>query len=349
MSVLTCDGLSMMADNVLSKWTVGNAPRGEDMTPTDPGLKRGLSVIICTYQRALSLDRFLDSLALQDHRPDNVIIVDASPNEDSEIRIRARRDIDALGGTICYYRVSGPLKGLTRQRNFGLRRVATDLVAFFDDDIVLRPNCLGVMEHVHRTLGESVVGVGAYLEGGRGRPTSLWRVRRALRMVSNLLPGTYQRSGMSVPWGFMPVSEETVDGDYLPGGATMWKTSILRELSFDESFEGYGQGEDLEFSLRARRKGRLVLCGAARLQHLHDETGRPDYFRLGYMAIYNRFQIHRRGLDDRSGRDVAWFVYTWGLDTLMLMRHLVIPARFGSVLKQVAGRSKAAFDLLSGK
>jgi GT2 family glycosyltransferase len=323
--------------NVLSMWTIG-----------DPPLTPGFSVIVCTYQRARSLHRFLDSLAAQDHKPASLIIVDASPSDDSEVMLKARQDIGALGRNVCYFRVSGPLRGLTRQRNFGLLWIVTDLVAFFDDDIVLRPNCLGVMEQVHRVQGEGVAGVGAYLEGGGSPPDWLWRLRRSLRMVSNLQPGTYQRSGMSIPWGFMPKSEETVDGDYLPGGATMWKTSILRELSFDESFEGYGQGEDLEFSLRARRKGRLVLSGAARLQHLHDETGRPDNFKLGYMAIYNRFKIHRRGLENRSARDVAWFVYAWSLDTLMLMRHLVVPARFASVLKQTAGRSKAAFDLLTG-
>jgi len=337
----------LMLHNVVSRLTFGNADCAGGSPSPEDRLRPGFSVIVCTYRRARSLARFLDSLSAQNHRADSLIIVDASPDEDSEVMLKARQDIDALGGSVCYFRVSGPLKGLTRQRNFGLRWVVTDLVAFFDDDVVLRPNCLGVLERVHRELGDGVVGVGAYLEGSESRPNWLWRLRLSLRMISTLQPGTYQRSGMSIPWGFMPDSEAAVDGDYLPGGATMWKTSILRELKFDESFEGYGQGEDLEFSLRARRKGRLVLSGAARLQHLHDETGRPDYFKLGYMAIYNRFQIHRRGLDDRSGRDIAWFVYAWGLDTLMMMRHLVILTRLTSVLKQVAGRSKAAFDLFS--
>jgi GT2 family glycosyltransferase len=331
--------------NVESRLTFGETLAGMSSSKTRPGF----SIIVCTYKRAASLSRFLDSLAAQDHKAENLIIVDATPGDDSETMLTGRQDIGALGSNVSYFRVGGILRGLTKQRNFGLQWVETDLVAYFDDDIVLRPTCLGIMERVHRALGESVVGVAAHLEGSELQPNMVWRIRRILKMVADLQPGTYQRSGMSIPWGFRPVSDDVADGDYLPGGATMWKTSVLRELGFDESFAGYGQGEDLEFSLRARRKGRLVLAGAARLLHLHDESGRPDYFHLGYMAIYNRFQIHRRGLDNRSGRDIAWFVYAWGLDTIMLMRHLLIPGRIVSVFKQVAGRSKATLDLLLGK
>jgi GT2 family glycosyltransferase len=165
-------------------------------------------------------------------------------------------------------------------------------------------------------------------------------------MVSSLRPGTYSRSGMSVPWGLIPATEEVVEGDWLPGGATMWKTETIHEVGFCEAFAGYAQGEDLDFSVRAGRKGKLVLAGAARLRHLHAASGRPNHFRQGYMALYNEYQIHRRVLEDRNLRDVAWFAYAHALDTLFLARHLLVPRRWGPTLRQLGGRLSAAYSLL---
>ena len=315
----------------------------------DPAPRHEVSIIVCTRERAASLSRFLDSLARQDLRPARLVVVDASPGDATERMLAGAGDKAAWGRDVWYFRIEGPLRGLTRQRNFGLRWVCSDLVAFFDDDIVLSAGCLAEMERVHRRLGEGVVGVGARMEGGKGPSHKLWRIRRAIRIVASLEPGTYQRSGMSIPWSFLGSSESVTDGDYLPGGATMWRTDVIRDLGFNEAFAGYGQGEDLEFSLRAGKKGRLVLAPAARLRHLHEDGGRPDNFRLGYMAIHNRYLIHRDGLADRTWRDVAWFVYAWGIDTVMLLRHIIVPSRCVPTLRQLGGRLKAVLDLVRGK
>jgi glycosyltransferase involved in cell wall biosynthesis/GT2 family glycosyltransferase len=314
------------------------APKGE---PTD-----GCTVAVCTYRRAASLTRFLDSLAAGDRRPERLVIVDASPDEETEKALLARQDLDRLGESFLYFRVLEPLTGLTRQRNFALRWVATDRVAFFDDDIVLDPHCLIELEKAHRAQDADVVGVAAVIENQQQRPNGLWRLRRWLGMIGPLRPGTYCRSGLSIPWSFLPPGDALVEGQWLPGGATMWKTAVVRRLGFCENLDGYGQAEDLEFSLRAARQGKLFLAQAARATHLHEAQGRPNYFRLGYMAIFNRYQIHRQMLQDRRPRDVAWFAYAWSIDTLLLTRHLLRPHRTKATLQQIIGRIQAAVDLL---
>jgi glycosyltransferase involved in cell wall biosynthesis len=291
---------------------------------------------------------FLGSLGAQSLVPRRLIIVDASPDEETERLVRGWSGAKPLARLMLYFRVTGPLKGLTRQRNFGIRWVDTDLIAFFDDDVVLRPDCLSEMESVHRRLNGDVVGVGGYTEGEFQPPDLLWRTRRFLGIVSDLRPGSYQRSGMSVPWSFLPPTRGVVEADWLPGCAMMWATGVIRDIGFSEAFEGYAQGEDLDFSLRARRKGKLVIAGAARFLHLFDENGRPNHGKLGYMAVYNRYQIQRRGLDDRSWLDVAWFVYAWSLDTLMLARNFVFPRRVVPTLLHLGGRLRASMDLLRG-
>jgi len=129
----------------------------------------------------------------------------------------------------------------------------------------------------------------------------------------------------------------------------MWKTAIVAELRFNDDFVGYSMGEDVDFSLRARRRGKLIMAPAARLRHLQPAGGRPDGFRLGYFSIYNRYQIHRRGLTDRSWRDVAAFAYAWSLDTILMLRHLMFPGRTLSTLSELRGRLRAAGALLRRK
>lgn len=330
---------------MVSQFRYANGQMADVSAEAGGALRPGVAIAICTYRRAWSLNRFLDSLVTQQRRPEQLVIVDASPDDETEQSLRKRSDLDALAEAILYFRVTGPLVGLTRQRNFAVRWVDTELVAFFDDDIVLQPGCLAELERAHRVRGEQLVGAAAYIENGGQRSTLIWRLRTALGIVPSLRPGTYCRSGMSITWSFLPPNDQLTEGQWLPGVA-MWKTAVVRELGFFEGFRGYCQGEDLEFSLRAARKGTLVMAGAARVLHLHEASGRPDHFKRGYMAIYNRYQIHRRGLDGRTWRDGAWFCYAWTVDSLLLLRHMVVPRRIGPTLKQIAGRAKAAYDLL---
>ena len=329
-------------------WGTVAMPPGEGGSSPD-GLATGVTVVICTYKRPAPMALFLDSLAAQTKRPQLLVVVDASPGNDTERMIRARPDIERLAAAVVYYRVKGHLAGLTHQRNFGVRSVTTDLTVFFDDDVVLRPSCVAEMERPFRQGDGTIVGVGGYTDGIYQPTDRLWRMRRRLGIIANVRPGSYQRSGMSVPWTFLPPTEAIVEADYLSGCAMMWKTAVLRELGFGEMFGGYALGEDLDFSLRARSRGRLVLAGAAVFQHNFDGGGRSNQSQLGYMAIYNRFHIQRRGLDDRTWRDVAWFVYAWGLDTLMLLRNAPIPARTRGTFLQIGGRIRATLDLLRGR
>jgi GT2 family glycosyltransferase len=307
-------------------------------------LPAGCSVVLCTYSRAAAVRRFLESLRQQKRRPDELIVVDASHDAQTEPVVRELAAREGTPRHVAYYRVSGRYRGLTRQRNFGLARVGFDLVAFFDDDTVLDPGCLGELERVLRAGGQIVGAGGAVDEPGRGQE-KLWRLRRTLGIVGELTPGRYSRSGMSIPWSLLPSGGGPVEGDWLPGCAMIWRTGPARAEGFNDGFAGYAQGEDLDFSLRMRRRGRLVLVGSARLRHLQEPEGRPDAFRLGYMAIRNRFEIHRRGLLDRTTRDVVWFAYAWTADTLMLARHFLHPGRWGATLRQIGGRIRAAIEL----
>lgn len=336
------------AGAVVSTFQVGAAPEPIEPRPGAPAsFQPGVSLAICTRGRDASVNRLLDSVAAQRRTPDAVIVIDGSADRKTEHSVRARRDLASLAGRFLYVRVAERWRGSARQRNYALGLVRTDLVAFFDDDVVLLPGCLEALETVHRRSSEEIAGVGASLRNQAMRPTLLARLSRTLGMVSTLQPGSYARSGIAIPWEFLEDTREFVEGDWLYTTAAMWKTAIARETGFWD-FDGYSLGEDVEFSLRARRYGKVGVAGAAGVLHLHDSASRPDPLALGYMEIFNRYEIHRRGLPDRSRADVLRFAYAWALDTVLLARDLRFRGRKKSTLIRMCGRLKGACDAFRG-
>jgi GT2 family glycosyltransferase len=312
-------------------------------------LRPGLTVAVCTYRRAASLARFLDSLAGQERKPDHLTFVDASHDVETESMLRTRQNLRGLAGAVSYFRVGASLRGLTKQRNFAARWVRTDLLAFFDDDIVLLPGCLREMERVHRETSPPPAGVAAWIE------TDLtgvgvgwyWRTRRWLGVVSTLEPGRYCSNGFGTPWRLAADKGPLVEGDYLPGGCTMWRTDVVIETRFHEGFAGYAQGEDVEFSLRAGRRGRLLRVMTARVQHLHDASGRPDWYAQGRMAIENLYSTLERVRGRPSFRTFLHFIYAASIDSLMLLRMFFTrPRDLCMLARRMLGRLRGLLSVI---
>ena len=340
--VISSDVVAVRAwpDSIASRIDRENAP---------VRLAEGVTVAICTCHRAIALDRLLRSVPAGGAGGLEVVIVDASRDEASERAIERLAEAGALRAPLRYYRVAGALRGLTRQRNFALRVASMDAIAFFDDDIVLRPDCVATMERVLRESRGGIAGVSAYLENEHEPPPALWRVRRALGIVSTLRPGAYSRSGMSVPWSFLSPGSDIVEGDWLPGGATIWPTALARTIGFHEGFEGYSNGEDLQFSLAARAHGRLVVARAARALHLQDPGNRPSASDMAYVSARNAYHIHRTGLRGRTWIDALYFRYAFVADTVVRFLGLVRPIRRLERWSFLRGRLRFLADLLGGR
>jgi GT2 family glycosyltransferase len=279
-----------------------------------------VTVVVCTYRRPESFGRLLDSLASQSVCPAHLVIVDASPEAATEHVLTARADRHRLARRLTYVRVEGALRGLTRQRELALRYVDTPLTAFCDDDVEMRSDCLEELREAHRRLGAELAGAAPFIENEYQPPSRRWIWRRRLGIVPDLVPGRYHASGVSVPWRFQPRADTPVEGDWLPGCVTMWRTEVPRRIGFATDFAGYGNGEDLEFSLRAREMGRLVMVGRAVVVHHRDPGNRPEGYEFGYMTARNASAIHHRAFPGprRGLRERAWYAYASACETLVL-------------------------------
>lgn len=328
---------------------------GDDVGALEPmpaALRDGCCVALCTRNRPAMVRRLLDAMLVDQGPIEQLLVVDASDDDATERVVLERPGLDAVVRQVDYFRVRGGLAGLTRQRNVALRWAATRLVAFFDDDCVLLPGCLAALAAACDAPERPLVGACAVILNELTSPPALWRLRRLLRIVPSLQPGSYARSGMSVPWHFLADDESEVRvGHWMQGGAMMWRTAAARQEGFDERLDGYASAEDLEFSLRMRRHGAMARVGAARVLHLHAPGGRPDPYRLGYMGVRNLLHVHRQHLDGRTWRDAAYFYYAFVADTLL--RTSALAVRRGRARERWAFlRGRSAFlrdDLLASR
>ena len=119
----------------------------------------GFSLVICTYMRPQALITLLDSVKAQSEYPSQIVIVDGSVDDETQ---------QSLGENpypnLEYYKVDKKDRGLTRQRNYGVQKIANeiDIVCFLDDDIVLTPNYFEVLLSTYNHHPEAL-GVGGYI------------------------------------------------------------------------------------------------------------------------------------------------------------------------------------------
>jgi GT2 family glycosyltransferase len=269
------------------------------------------SLIICTYQRAEPLLRLLKSVKEQTKYPDEILIIDGSTNQDTEL-ILGNNPFDHLN----YYSVPPQYRGLTKQRNYGVAKVSDviEIVCFLDDDTVLEkdyfeqilktymdyPQALGVGGYIFNENKFQFVGPNYqptiqeyYFDGWKQKDGSRFVLRKKLGLDSDCPPGysSLYSHGRSV--GFLPPNGKTYEVEMLMGGVSSFRKKVFETLHFSTYFEGYGLYEDADFTLRVAKTGKLYLNTAARLHHYHDAAGRPNQYKYGRMVVRNGWYVWR--------------------------------------------------------
>lgn len=263
------------------------------------------SLIICTYNRCKSLERLLNAVQSQTVYPDEILIVDGSEVQDTE-QMLEKKDYPKLR----YYRVEEKEKGLTLQRNYGIGEVSnnSDFVCFLDDDIVPADNYFEELLKTYEFFP------GAIATGGWIKDETVWQevnieyspkfdeflidgyirklgqrnvLRKRLGLLSPLPPGFMPDFSHGFSTGFLPPSGKIYEVEFFMGGVSSYRKRLFEKISFSSYFQGYGLYEDMDFCLRASKLGKLYVNTAAKVLHLHEESGRPNHFKYGQMVIRN--------------------------------------------------------------
>ena len=269
------------------------------------------SLIICTYLRPKSLLQLLQSVQQQILYPDEILIIDGSTNTETELILKENQFLN-----LYYFAIPPEHRGLTKQRNYGIERVGTEIevVCFLDDDTVLEKEYFEELLHTF-TNNISITGVGGvainenkwsiaklnkkynkyryfqldgyvYKEGQRNV------VRNYLGLQSNLGPGRMPEYSHGKTCGF-PLNDKTYEVDLLIGMSFAFRKIVFDAIRFSTYFEGYGLYEDADFSLKALQLGKNVINTKVKLSHYHAASGRPNQYRYGKMVVRNGWYVWR--------------------------------------------------------
>ncbi|SHO64465.1 glycosyltransferase family 2 protein [Algoriphagus zhangzhouensis] len=314
-----------------------------------------ISLVICTYQRARSLESLLQSVRKQIHPTDEIIIVDGSFDDETSKLIK-----ENFANEVLYYKVPPEARGLTRQRNFGISKVAEkmDIVAFVDDDTVLEPDYFEKLEQTFRE-NPQVGGVGGVAinenqwkkidssvslgwdtytwEGFYIKETLRNKIRKLVGLASPLPPFCMPNFSHVRASGY-PLTGKFYEVDLLVGMSFAFRKKITEKEKFSLYFDGYGLYEDADYCIKALRHGKNVMDTSVQLSHFHHPSGRPNSYKYGKMVIRNGYYVWRLKFPKPGFSGVVKWHVTAGLLTLIRGTNAVTGPKRGEALREFFGR-----------
>ena len=266
-----------------------------------------ISVVIPTRNRSLVLKKTLTTIAQQSVQPHEVIIIDASENEDTSKIISA--GITGLESKLVYRKAI--VKGAASQRNEGIAISTEPFIAFMDDDVYLEANCFLLLWKALNSAAD-VGGVNALITNQQfhlpGRISrTVYRLFTSAEQLKNLQGKTI---GPSVNFLCSEKNELAwIPVDWLNLGLTIYRKAALPEPVFDPYFTGYSFMEDAALSFVVNRKWKLYTVRDARIFH-DSQPGdhKNNVEQLAEMEMVNRYYIMTRILKKTSFKNKIDFI-----------------------------------------
>jgi glycosyltransferase involved in cell wall biosynthesis len=260
-----------------------------------------ISVVVCTYNRAGPLQRFLARIAElgtpQRDLPWELVVIDNNSNDgtrDVVERMRAQLPVPLA------YQFE-PRQGLSYARNAALATARYDILAFTDDDCLFGADWLqGIAREF--AADASLAIVGGRVEPAPGLPTEI-STRRGRERVEVKSLADIRRN--------------------LSGCNMALKRSLLRDVEPFDTRLGAGTpckaGEDSDYLYRALRGGRRILYSPdIVIEHAHDRTDEDSVRALRGNYLKGRGAFYAKHLL-RFDSTVARHAY-WELRNLLLKR-----------------------------
>jgi len=259
--------------------------------------------------RPQPLLNLLQSVVKQTLYPNEILIIDGSTNEDTAIVLK-----ENSFKNLNYFKVDASERGLTKQRNYGIKKVskASEIICFLDDDVVLdtqyfknlintytdKPDALAVGGYITNDVKwkKEIAPIDKnhfYYDGWQREEPSRFKIRRFFGLLPDVAPGFMPTFSHGRSISFLPPSGNVYQVEQLMGGISSYKKNIFDTLKFSIYFQGYGLYEDADFSLRLAKHGKLYVNTNAQLVHYHNEYGRPNKFQYGKMVIRNGWYVWR--------------------------------------------------------
>lgn len=194
------------------------------------------------------------------------------------------------------------IRSAAEQRNIGKRSLSSeiDFIAFLDDDILIERDYLSKLLDIFATsdvVGASGVAINRKLSTRRSKPFGLSGFVHKLFFLDSNKDGSLLKSGINIPIRSEKPEDKVVD--WLIGCA-MWRSVSINDLEFEKDFKGQSLAEDVIFSVRAGKRGKLITNPSIIINHYESEIERPNK-----VAHYQMWVVNRRRLIQVMGGGLA--------------------------------------------
>ena len=302
------------------------------------------SAIVPTRDRSDVLRRTLESLLHQMHIPQELIVIDASRDDSSRQVVQWFAAISATYGGHVTWKPANNL-GAAAQRNEGLEFATQEVVWFFDDDILFKPDCVN---RLWRALERDPLlgGVSAMIVNQSYHPPG--NVSRLLfQIMAGHAEPSYAGRVLGPAVNLLPEDRDdlpdVVPVEWLNLGCTLYRRKALPQPPFPAHFTGYSLMEDVTLSLIVGRRWKLANARNARIYH-DSQPGehKADNVNLARMSVVNRYYVMSVVLGRRRPTDIAKLIL-WELSQLGIS---AIQQRAGTAFWQTLwGRILGACDI----
>lgn len=267
------------------------------------------TIVIATRNRPAALRLSIPRMLNQSRPPAQLIVVDSS--DDHSATVAAVRE--SVGVHPVELTILRAERGLTRQRNLGLKHVTKPVVFFPDDDSIWFPGVAQAQMEVYER--DAAGRIAAVCGAESPTPPSDWvksglasyqmrashrfqqRFARLRSKIENrLVPDPAQVLGRSF-WppnsGFPTWFAEldVVPVEYMTGFRMSFRTEVIRKVRFDELLTRYSLCEDIDASFGAWQHGWVVGARNAKIYHYRSPEHRDKGLRYGAGHILNKAYI----------------------------------------------------------
>ncbi len=241
-----------------------------------------MAYVIPTKDRPNDMRNLLGSLKFQTLGVAQLIVVDGSDPPIHDV-IEEFPELQ-----ITYVRVFPP--SLAKQRNAGMAALNKEITmaGYLDDDLVLEPDATKYMIEFWQSAGETIGGAAFSI---LNQPIAAANCLARLFLLDDPRPGKMLISGFQAQ---IPPLYETTPTDWLYGGATIWRRSVIEAFHYDEWYIGHGYLEDVDYSYRVRQHYGLCVVGKAQVNHYSHSIRLESNYAIGKQQILNRLYFIRK-------------------------------------------------------
>lgn len=290
-------------------------------SPDHASERLSVAVVVASLGRPDVLAELIEDLRAQSKPPEHIII---SVTSEDDLPPPSPQDRD-------FTILIGP-KGSCAQRNSGLDHVpeGCDIVLFCDDDYV-PSRFMAERLRAFFAANPDVVGVSGRLlaDGIHGEGIS--------RSHAETIIAAYDME---------PATSLVPRRDHygLYGCNMAFRRAAIGTIRFDERLPLYGWQEDIDFSARVGKSGRLVGTHAFAGVHRGVKSGRSSGLRVGYSQVVNPVYLSRKGT--MRARYAARMIAN---NVAANLWHMLWPEPWVDRRGRVCGNWLGLFDLLRGR